>query len=54
MNIEIEEIQKAEKEIAKLKDHEICELFVTIHDEMCKREAKKIILRLADEQKQAR
>ena len=46
-----EKFEKITKEIVELEDLEISELFVIIHNEMCKREAKKVILRLIDEQK---
>ena len=51
MNIEIEEIQKAEKEIAELKDDELILLERIAFNELIKREAKKMILRLIDQQK---
>lgn len=51
MNLEIQEIQKAEKEIAKLKDEELAVLEKIAFDELIKREAKKMILRLIDQQK---
>lgn len=46
-----EKFEKITKEIVGLKDHEISELFIIVHDEMCRREAKKIILRLTNKQK---
>lgn len=46
-----EKFEKITREIKELEDHEISELFMIIHDEMCKRETKKRILRLIDEQK---
>ena len=51
MNLEIQEIQKAEKEIAKLKDEELAMLERITFNELIKREAKKMILRLVDQQK---
>lgn len=46
-----EEFEKAVIEIKALGDGEIGILFKIVYEEMCKREAKKIILRLIDEQK---
>ena len=46
-----EKAKKIAEEIVKLEDHEIGELIVILHYEMRKREAKRIILRLIDEQK---
>lgn len=51
MNIEIQEIEKAAKEIAKLKDEELATLERIAFDELIRREAKKMILRLIDQQK---
>lgn len=51
MNIEVKEIQKAKKEIAKLNDDELATLERIAFEEIIKREAKKIILRLVDQQK---
>lgn len=51
MNIKIEEVQKAEKEIAKLDDDELAILGRIAFQELIKREAKKMILRLIDQQK---
>lgn len=51
MNIDIQEIQKNEKEIAKLKDEELSILETIIFDELIKRRAKKMILQLIDQQK---
>lgn len=49
--MENKEFEKAVKEIKALGDNELGVLFTIVHNEMCKREAKKIILRLIDEQK---
>ena len=54
MNIEIEEIQKTEKEIAELKDEKLMMLERIVSDELIKREAKRMILQLLDRQKQTR
>lgn len=51
MNIEIEEIKEAEKEIAKMNDDELSILERIAFQELIKREAKKMILRLVDQQK---
>lgn len=51
MNIKIEEIQKAEKEITKLSDDELTVLEKIAFQELIRREAKKMILRLVDQQK---
>lgn len=44
-------LEELTKEIAEFEDHVISELFVFVHNEMVRREAKKTILRLVDEQK---
>ena len=49
--MENEEFKKAVKEIRELGDNELGVLFTIVHSEMIKREAKKTILRLIDEQK---
>lgn len=54
MNVGIKEIQKAEKEITKLNDEELVILERIAYEELIKREAKKMILRLVDQQKQPR
>lgn len=46
-----EEIQKAEKEIAKLNDDELAVLQRITSQELIRREAKKMISRLVDQQK---
>jgi hypothetical protein len=46
-----EELKKAIKEIAELHNNELKILFAIVHGEMCKREAIKMILRIADKQK---
>lgn len=51
MNEEIKEIQKVEKEIAELEDDELMVLERIAFNELIKREAKKMILRLVDQQK---
>ncbi len=51
MNIEIKEIKEAEKEIAKMNDDELVILERIAYQELIKREAKKMILRLVDQQK---
>lgn len=51
MNKNIEEIEKVEKEIAELKDDELVLLERIAFQELIKREAKKMILRLIDQQK---
>ena len=51
MNIDTKEIQKAKEEIAKLSDDELAILEKIAFEELIKREAKKMILRLVDKQK---
>lgn len=51
MNNKFEEIQKAKKEIAKMTDDELKVLERIAFEELIKREAKKMILRLVDQQK---
>lgn len=51
MNTEIKEIKEAEKEIAKMSDDELVILERIAYQELIKREAKKMILRLVDQQK---
>lgn len=51
MNIKIQEIKEAEKEIAKMNDDELMILERITYQELIKREAKKMILRLVDQQK---
>lgn len=51
MNMNIEEIKKVEKEIAELKDDELILLERIAFQELIKREAKKMVLRLIDQQK---
>ncbi len=51
MNTEIKEIKEAEKEIAKINDEELVILERIAYQELIKREAKKMILRLIDQQK---
>ena len=51
MNIENKEIQKAKKEITKLSDDELIILEKIAFRELIKREAKKMILRLVDQEK---
>lgn len=51
MNIKTEEFQKAEKEIARLSDDELAILERIAFQELIKREAKKMISRLIDQQK---
>jgi hypothetical protein len=48
-----EKFEKARKEIAKLNDNELGAIFTIVHQEMCKREAKKMILGLIDKEKQS-
>ena len=48
MNIDSKEIEKAKEEIAKLSDGELVTIERIVFDEMTKREAKKMILRLID------
>lgn len=51
MNIEIQEIKEAEKEITKMNDDELAMLERIAFQELIKREAKRMILRLVDQQK---
>lgn len=51
MNIDSKEIQKAKEEIAKLSDGELVTIERIAFEEIIKREAKRMILRLVDEQK---
>lgn len=51
MKWKIEELEEAKKEIAKLSDDELAMLEKIAFDELIKREAKKMILRLVDQQK---
>lgn len=51
MDIKLQEIQGVEKEIAKLQDDELMVLERIAFNELIKREAKKMILRLVDQQK---
>ena len=51
MNEETKEIQKVEKEIAELGDDELVLLERIAFNELIKREAKKMILRLVEQQK---
>lgn len=51
MDIDVKEIQKAKEEIAKLSDGELAMLERIAFEEIIKREAKKMILRLVDQQK---
>lgn len=51
MDIDVREIKKAKEEIAKLGDGELEMLERIAFEEIIKREAKKIILRLIDQQK---
>ena len=51
MNFRIQEIQEVEKEIAKMGDEELVVLERIAFQELIKREAKKMILRLVDQQK---
>lgn len=51
MNIDTREIQEAKEEITKLSDDELAMLGKITLDETIRREAKKMILRLADQQK---
>lgn len=44
-------IKETEKKIAQMDDEELGMLYATIHQELIKREAKKMILRLVDQQK---
>lgn len=46
-----EEFEKLKKKISELGDVELGIMFSIVHTEMCKREAKKMVLRLIDEQK---
>ena len=49
--MENEELKKAVKEIGELGDNELNLLLAIAHEEAIKREAKKMILRLMNEQK---
>ena len=51
MNINAKELQKAKEEIAKLSNDELTVLERITFEEVIKREAKKMILRLVDQQK---
>ena len=51
MNEESKKFQKVKKEIAELGDDELMILERIAFNELIKREAKKMILRLVDEQK---
>lgn len=51
MNMDVKEIEKAKEEIAKLSDDELAMLERIAFEELIKREAKKMILRLVDQQK---
>lgn len=51
MNIEIKEIKETEEEIAKMNDDKLALLERITFQELIKREAKKMILRLIDQQK---
>lgn len=51
MNVDIKEIKEAEKEIAKMNDEELAILERVAFQELIKREAKRMILRLIDQQK---
>ena len=52
MNFRIQEIQKIKEEIAKMSDEELEVLGRITFKELIRREAKKMILRLVDQQKQ--
>lgn len=49
--MENKEFEKAVKEIRELGDNELSTLFAIVHNEIIKREAKKMILKIVDEQK---
>ena len=51
MNFRIQEIQEVKEEIAKMGDEELAVLERIAFQELIKREAKKMILRLIDQQK---
>ena len=51
MNTDIKEIQKAKEEIANLDNDELVILERIAFEELIKREAKKMILQLIDQQK---
>ena len=51
MNVNTKEIQKTKEEIAKLSDDELAILERIAFEDLIKREAIKMILRLIDEQK---
>lgn len=51
MNFRIQEIQEVKEEIAKMGDEELEVLERIAFQELIRREAKKMILRLVDQQK---